>query len=424
MDTAWVHQLSPFLIQFTDSFGIRYYGLAYILGFVLTFYFAYTLAQRGRLYFKAEEVHDLVMYLALGTMIGGRLGYVIFYRPELLFQIEFISLSDAFGFFPFNSKLPLPSVLAVHKGGMASHGGIIGIAVASVWFSVDKNKTTGIWRYSAWTLGLLYFIGASLKGIAHLFGKKNALPHLQFRFTPMHTIDVCMFGGPFAVFLGRIANFINGELYGREASLNFPWPVKFPSEIYTWYSNTNVAQLKALAPAVEALGPVRINGASEITATASLWNEWVTSMSSQSAHYIDFYKEALVNATQSGNHAVIAAIGPALTPRYPSQLIQALLEGLLVFLILMWVWRKPQKPGLLVAIFGLIYPLTRIIGEEYRLPDAHIGFQALGLTRGQWLSVGMMVVMALCLWYVAKSNSPKIGGWSSKYPIDTKQMKS
>src|SRR5690606_2859466 len=105
-----------------------------------------------------------------GTLIGGRLGYCLFYKPELLIS--------------FSSGFPFWGVLEVHKGGMASHGGILGIMVA------------------CW-----------------LFARREKIPTL-------HAIDVAAFGGQWGVIYGRIANFINGELYGREASEGFKWAVK------------------------------------------------------------------------------------------------------------------------------------------------------------------------------------------------------
>jgi len=126
---------------------------------------------------------------------------------------------------------------------------------------------------------------------------------------------------------------------------------------------------------------------------------------------LDFFREALVKATEKHNAAVLATIGQALTARYPSQLIQAFLEGLFVFLVLFVVWMKPRKPGVIAAIFGLSYSVARIVGEQFRLPDRDIGFQALGLTRGQWLSITMFLAVCVMLYFVTKRQAQPVGGW-------------
>lgn len=352
MDNSWVHNLSPFLIEITDGIGVRWYGLAYLVGFGLAFYFCDRLAAKKKILLPREFASDFITYAAIGTLVGGRLGYALFYSPEL--------------FITFHSSIPFWGLLEVHKGGMASHGGIIGIAVATALFARKHKMMTS------------------------------------------HLIDILCMGGPLGLFFGRIANFINGELYGRECSSNWHFPVKFPSEIYTW-GVRDADKLKSLAPAVQALGEGSLSSGEKIS--SSLWLSWVENMNSISLQNIDYYKEMLVLATQKHNAAVIAALGPVLTPRYPSQLIQALLEGLLVFIILAWLWRKPRKPGVITACFGICYSVARILGEQFRLPDQHIGFQALGLTRGQWLSVGMLTIFVVFLILVLRRRTERIGGW-------------
>lgn len=354
MDTAWVHNLSPFLVEFGGGIGIRWYGLAYLSGFALTYLLADFLARRGRTPLTRDQIPDLITYIAIGTMAGGRLGYCLFYSPEL--------------FLTFHNSFPFWGVLEVHKGGMASHGGIIGIIVG-----------------------------------CYLFARKQGL-------LTTHLLDLCILGGTTGVFFGRIANFINGELYGRECSPSLWMAVKFPSEIYHW-GLREADKLRSLGPAAEALGPWGEFSDGNLM-TASRWTSLVDGFSMQAQSTIGQFKEALVLATQEHNQGVIQALAPILTPRYPSQLIQAFLEGFLVVVILLWVWRKPQKPGLISALFGVLYSVARYLGEEYRLPDYHIGFQALGLTRGQWLTLGMFVLTASYLIYIIKRPGKKMGGWS------------
>ncbi len=341
----YVHQLSPFALQFTETFGIRWYGLAYLVAFIIAYIFIDYMAKTKRILLDREQVSDFITYGAIGVLAGGRVGYALFYSPELITH--------------FSGQFPYWGVLEVHRGGMASHGGILGVLLAS-W----------------------------------LFGRKHKIPF-------MHLQDLTTIAGSLGFFFGRIANFINGELYGREAPAHLSWAVKFPQEIYHWGAS-EVEKLMALAPAAQTLG-----------VSTSTWTEWINRYDHASRDQINHMKEQIVNATQTHNMTLIEALAPALTPRYPSQLIQALLEGFLVFVVLVVVWRKPQKIGVLSGIFGFGYCLARIVGEQYRLPDYGIGFQWLGLTRGQWLSVAMALVALAILIYSIRRPGQKIGGWGS-----------
>lgn len=161
----WVHDLSPFLIRFTESFGIRYYGLAYLAGFALGWYLLSHYGRKGLTPLAGERVGDLMTALVIGVLIGGRLGYFLFYTPgEIL-------------------RDPL-ALLRVWDGGMASHGGFLGVAVALWWC-----------------------------------GRKFALPW-------RHLADLVVSVAPAGIFFGRVANFINGELWGKVS--NAPWAVIFP----------------------------------------------------------------------------------------------------------------------------------------------------------------------------------------------------
>jgi phosphatidylglycerol:prolipoprotein diacylglycerol transferase len=347
MDTAWVHNLSPFLLQFTDTIGIRWYGLAYLTGFLIAYYLTDLMSRRGTTPLNREQVSDFITYVAIGTLAGGRLGYALFYAPEL--------------FTTFHAGAPWWGLLEVNKGGMASHGGMAGVIIACV-----------------------------------LFARKH-------KFNATHLIDICVFGGGFGVFFGRIANFINGELYGRECSANLWMAVKFPSEIFTWGPG-EIDKLRGLGAAAEAVG----------AGSKEQWLIWLNSFSSEALRHLDETKEAIVLATQKHNVAVIEALRPLLTPRYPSQLIQSVLEGLIVVLVLAWVWRRSRTPGLISATFGVMYSIARIIGEQFRLPDHDIGYQALGLTRGQWLSVAMLAGSLIYLIWVIRQKNQPMGGWSKK----------
>ncbi len=161
----WVDDLPPFLGPHWGNFGIRYYGLSYVLGFLTGAWLLVRYARAGRSLLPANKVSDFMVALVLGVMVGGRLGSFILYHPEQLRQ-------DPLAFF------------RVWEGGMASHGGFLGVMVAVLWFS-----------------------------------RTAKIPFL-------HLADLVTTVGPAGLFFGRIANFINGELWGKPTQV--PWAVYFP----------------------------------------------------------------------------------------------------------------------------------------------------------------------------------------------------
>lgn len=358
-ETAWVHNLDPFLIQFNANVGVRWYGLAYLAGFVVAAFLMIFMAKRGRRTIHADMVTDFITYIVIGTMVGGRIGYALFYSPDLLTD--------------FSSSFPFWGLLKVWEGGMASHGGIAGVFLAAVFFARRHNLD---WR---------------------------------------HLGDLVGLGGPLGIFFGRCANFINGELFGREAASWWPWPVKFPGEMYLWLKHDrekNIADLNA--------GPDLLNGMTEaVRALGANMDQWTQALSQVRAsamarNYIQGQIHHVIEAIQSGNEAVRAALGPSLTPRYPSQLIEAVLEGLVSFLVAFFYWRKPRKPGVVGSLWLLTYLVMRIIGEQFRLPDAEIGYQIFGLTRGQVLSIAMLAIPIVLLVYCSRRDVPVVGGWGSE----------
>lgn len=341
-----VHDLSPFLIHFTGDLGIRWYGLSYIGGFVTAYLVIAWLAKRQRMGLTTDMVGDFITYAAIGILVGGRLGYCIFYSPDL--------------FLKFKPGFPFWGVLAVNEGGMASHGGIIGLIAACLIFSFKH----GISRF-------------------YLF-------------------DLAAVTGPIGIFYGRIANFINGELVGRPVEGHFPFTIKFPQDILSWSSN-EVARLGELANVVD-----KIPGMNR-----EQWLTWVdqfrTDAGARESIQNGLYK--IVEAIQSGNAAAKESIAPLLIERYPSQLIASLGEGLLVFLILFFYWYKPRRPGAVGALFVCLYAIVRICTEQFRMPDAHIGYQLFGLTRGQWLSIGMLFVGMVLMFLWNRKNILATPGW-------------
>ncbi|HEV2965880.1 MAG TPA: prolipoprotein diacylglyceryl transferase [Chthoniobacterales bacterium] len=168
MFAYYVHDLDPLIFRLWDNIGPRWYGLAYVLAFVCSYFVYRILAKRGFADLPVAKVGDFITGAALfGVIVGGRLGYVLFYKPEML-------------------REPL-SILRVWEGGMSSHGGMVGL-LAFTFYYASRHKIS-------WTnLG-----------------------------------DNLVVTAPIGLFFGRCANFINGELYGR--ATNVSWAMQFPKEL-------------------------------------------------------------------------------------------------------------------------------------------------------------------------------------------------
>ncbi len=164
----YVHDLDPFIFHITENIGPRWYGFAYVLAFLFGYLIYLWQARRGFVDLHPARVGDFITGLALfGVIIGGRLGYVIFYKPHMLLE-------------------PL-SILRVWEGGMSSHGGIIAILAFTIYY-------------------------------AH----RQKLPWMNLG-------DGLVVAAPLGLFFGRCANFVNGELYGR--ATNVSWAMQFPKEL-------------------------------------------------------------------------------------------------------------------------------------------------------------------------------------------------
>ncbi len=338
---AYLHRIDPFAIQFTETLGIRWYGLAYVAGFACAYGIILWLARRGRTLLPAARVADFVLAVAIGTIVGGRLGYCAFYKPDMLIE--------------FSSEFPFWGVLALNRGGMASHGGMIGLIVACLYYA-RKHKLT-----------------------------------------PMHLFDLTTLGGAVGIFFGRIANFINGELVGRPMDKPCAWGCKFPQEILDW----SKSQREALRPVV-----------AELRTSLADWG------GDPGPRQLQQIVEATWQHNEYGNR-IAELLAPLLPLRHPSQLYAALLEGALVFVVLLVIWRKPRKPGVIGTWFLLLYAVVRIVNEFFRMPDAHLGYQVFDLTRGQILSIALFALgLGLLIWW-ARRDVPRIGGWDGKSEIHT-----
>lgn len=249
---------------------IHWYGTMYLIGFALAWWLGTRRARQPGAVLSEAQVADLVFYGALGAVLGGRLGYILFYNP-----LEYLGH-------------PL-HIFMVWEGGMSFHGGLLGVLLVLWWFGrrpgSDNSKGPGFFAVADFVAPLIP-------------------PGLGF---------------------GRLGNFINGELWGAPTSL--PWGMVFP------------------------------NGGPE--------------------------------------------------PRHPSQLYEAFLEGLVLFVVLWWFSAKPRPRRAVSGLFLLGYGGFRFLVEFVRSPDAHIGYLAFGwLTLGQVLSLPMIIFGALLL-YLAYRRAPE-----------------
>ena len=249
-----INNFDPVAIEIF-SLEIRWYSLAYIMGILFGWYFAKKMIINNDI---KEKFDDYITYVIIGLILGGRLGYVLFYNITY-YSNNFID------------------IFKIWQGGMSFHGGVIGIIIASIIFS--KKNNNNIFEY----------------------------------------LDIVALVSPIGIFFGRIANFINSELYGYETSV--PWAVQF----------------------------IQID---------------------------NLY-------------------------RHPSQLYEALLEGVILFLIMIFFWTKYKlkKPGKLSALFLIFYSFFRYVVEYYRVPDEQLGYLISNITMGQLISV-IFFIIGLYLYYL------------------------
>jgi phosphatidylglycerol:prolipoprotein diacylglycerol transferase len=264
MDGLPFPNIDPIALHLWGNFGIRWYALAYLAGFLGGWFYAGYLADLDRdRRPNHEDIDNVLPLLVLGVILGGRIGYVLFYN------------------FSFYMEHPL-SIPFIWEGGMSFHGGLLGVVVVCVTYC------------------------------------------LRHKFSPLALGDILGTVVPIGLFFGRLANFINGELFGRITTV--AWGVNFP------------------------------NGGG--------------------------------------------------LPRHPSQLYEALLEGLLLFLVMFFAARNPmirRTTGLLFGIFVTGYGISRFIVEFYREPDPQVGMFFDYFSLGQMLSLPMIFAGLYLIHYARKS---------------------
>lgn len=299
----YVHNLSPFLLRFNENFGVRWYGLAYVLAFLLGILVVRELSRRGFCDIPVDRVSDFIIGGAIfGVLLGGRLGYMLFY--------------DLANF------LAHPLVIVrVWDGGMSAHGGIIGLMLYTLWYA-KRHKVA--WRN----------IGDNL-----------------------------VVAAPLGLLLGRLANFVNGELYGRVTSVS--WGMQFPKELLEPGTRPEMVQ-EAIQEAY-ALNP-----------------QWTN--------------VSVIVENVGNSPALREKMGGILSVRHPSQIYEAFLEGAVLFTVL-WILRTRfnLRNGVLTGAFFIGYAILRSIGELFREPDAPLTGP---FTRGQFLSF-FLIVIGLAFWLSA-----------------------
>lgn len=298
---AYVHDLDPVIIDIWRMVKLRWYGMAYLLAFVTAYYLLRYLSRRQLWVIAEKNIGDFIALLAmLGVFLGGRLGYVLFYELP------------ATGWHTLIEDPLMP--FRVYDGGMASHGGFLGVALFTLYYA-RKHKLS-------WT------------GIGD---------------------GICIVA-PLGLLFGRIANYINGELYGRVAT-QVSWAVKFPQALD---HEPDVVRENILNACAMQEPAVIITSAQQFT-------------------------DAVRHSP-----AVKEIANEYITPRHPSQLYEGALEGVVLFAVMWWLrFRYPKAPhGMICGIFFILYALFRTFVEQFREPDAA---RIMQLTKGQFYSLFMVI---------------------------------
>jgi phosphatidylglycerol:prolipoprotein diacylglycerol transferase len=245
--------LDPVALR-VGSFAVRWYGLAYVAGFVVGAFVLRAVARRWKVPLSTDDVLDIVLWCVVALVVGARIGYVVFYGVGEYW-------AD-----------PL-KIFALEEGGMSFHGGLAGLLLT----------------------------GAVL-------AKRKGVPFLRLA-------DLGAVAAPLGVFFGRLANFVNGELWGRPTDV--PW---------------------AFIPS------------------------------------------------------------PGDVPRHPSQLYEAVLEGLVIFVVLFWLSRRKRPDGFYIGMLMVLYGVFRTFVEFFREPDEQLGFVLGPLTMGQLLTIPMIGIGGWLVW--------------------------
>ena len=341
---SMLHTLQPFALQFGNGFGVRWYGISYAAGFLVAWLIMRWMSLSRRTPLSVDQVGDFLTWLIGGVLIGGRVGHVLFYDQHLLWQ--------------FTGEFPFWGLLFIHKGGMSSHGGILGVLIACFWWA-----------------------------------RRNAVP-------VGHVMDLASFSSCPGLGFGRLANWVNGELWGKplpdDMQASAPWwSVKYPEQmLQQGFGHT--AELQAIAKAVPATSEAVVRGVqlAPIPVRAGV-------MQGNAA-------DVLYAACYGGDAGVQAKVAPLLTAYWPNNFAQALSDGVVLFALLALVWIRPRKPGVITGCFFAFYGVLRLGTEQLREADAGV-FRVGPLTLPMLLSVAMVVGGAVGAWWCGRRAVARMG---------------
>lgn len=321
---AW----DPVILDLPGPLAIRWYGLGYIVGFAVGQYILVRLARARLLAIEPEEVGDLVLYLVFGVLLGGRLGYALFYDQGLADPVRLIQ---------------------VWRGGLSFHGGLLGV-VAATW----------------------------------LFAKRRGISYGR-------VADACSLGVTPGIFAVRMANFINGELFGRVTDADTPLAMRFPTD--------------PTAISLMGLDGIHDSRAKELAIQVAYGHRSFESVADELPS-TDARGDTIDWGTIREN-LDWERIQDQVPYRHPSQLYEGIGEGLVVGALLWLAWRLGRRPasrgvlgpGGYAGLFLVGYGVIRVGIELVRQPDAQfrngaedtLGTVFLGLTMGQTLCLGMIL---------------------------------
>jgi phosphatidylglycerol---prolipoprotein diacylglyceryl transferase len=308
------HFIDPVAIPLPGPVDVRWYGLGYVFSFTVAYYVLRFLHRDGFLKLDYEAISDMLFGMILGTILGARIGYILFYD---------------FASFAANPA----RIFRLWEGGLSFHGGLAGVILASAYY-VRK-----------------------------------------YRVNLVHLLDSLALGVPFGIFAVRMANYINGELFGRVTTADVPWAVRFPTE----------------PTALQLLGIDRVYG----------------------------IRERELAILQAHASSAWAAVRDQVPLRHPSQIYEGLSEGLLLALILWTIYllarRRGRRPteGVIAGLFLVGYGVFRSIVELFRQPDVQfrgpddtLGTVLGPLTMGQTLSlivIGSGVYLLVRAWHLHRN---------------------
>jgi len=343
---SMLHTLGPMALRLGGGYGVRWYGISYAAGFVVAWLILRWMSRTGRTPLSETQVGDFLTWLIGGVLVGGRVGHVLLYDPHLLWT--------------FTGEFPFWGLLFIHKGGMSSHGGILGVLL-----------------------------------VCWLFARRNAVP-------AGHPMDLACFAACPGLGLGRLANWVNGELWGKplpeRMQADAPWwSVKYPEQMLQPGFGHN-AELSAIAAEVAPTSEAVMRG---LQAAPIPVREGVQ-------HGVP--ADLLYAACYGGDTSVQAKVAPLLTAFWPNNFAQAFTDGVVLFAALALVWCRPRKPGVVTGCFFAFYGALRLATEQLREPDTGV-FRVGPLTLPMLLSLAMVAGGAAGAWWCGRRVVVRMGGW-------------